>query len=75
MIFQCYARIQVYRVTKILGVLEAQLIISTDMSFSLWNFGLNLFQAQTFGLWDNEQYKQKCQQSNSPKKKEEVFRS
>jgi hypothetical protein len=74
MIFQCYARIQVYRVTKILGVLEAQLIISTDMS-SLWNFGLDLFQAQTFGLRDNEQYKQKWQQSNSPKKKEEVFRS
>lgn len=33
MIFQCHARIQVYRVTKILGVLEAQLIISTNMSF------------------------------------------
>ena len=26
---------------------------------SLRNFGLNLFQAQTFGLWDNEHYKHK----------------
>jgi hypothetical protein len=53
-------QVEVYRVTKILGVLEAHLFISTDRyELSLRNFGLNLFQAQTFGLWNNEHYKHK----------------
>lgn len=42
------------------------------LGLSLQDFGLNFFQAQSFGLRDNEDNKQKRCQSNCPKEKEKV---